>query len=286
MPPPYIEVQITTSEELVEMLIAILSQLGFEGFWEDGTLLKCYISADRWNPALAREVRTTITMMQHVSSTSRPVMTVRIIEDRNWNEEWEKTIKPIHVTDHIVITPTWHEYSPSPGELVLTIDPKMSFGTGYHESTRLVLRLMEKHIRSGSRLLDVGTGTGVLAIAGVKLGAASAVAVDVDSWSHDNAIENARLNHVEDRVQVIMGDLSSVPPGRFGIVVANIQMNVIVPMLRELRNRLETGGVVLLSGLLATDRDEILHRLAEHGFTVREEMRENEWMAVACLPRN
>ena len=157
MPPPYIEVQISSSEELVERLIAVLSQLGFEGFWEDSTLLKCYMSSRRWNPALADEVRTTVTRMQHSSSTPRPVITVRLIEDRNWNEEWEKTITPIHVTDHIIIKPTWQDYSPAPDELLITIDPKMSFGTGYHETTRLALRLMEKHIKTGSRLLDIGT---------------------------------------------------------------------------------------------------------------------------------
>ena len=111
MPASYVEVQLRTSEELVEQLVGILSQLGFEGFWEDGTLLKCYISLSRWTPALKEEVETTVIRMSRSISTARPEVTVRTIDGRNWNEEWEKTIKPIHVTDHIVIKPTWQAYS-------------------------------------------------------------------------------------------------------------------------------------------------------------------------------
>jgi len=281
MPPPYIEIQISAHPELVERLIAIMSQLGFEGFWEDESLLKCYISATRWNPALANEVRTTVTRMQLSSTTPRPVITVRVIEDRNWNEDWETTIAPIRVTDRIVIKPTWQEFSPSPGDLVITIDPKMSFGTGYHESTRLVLRLMEQHLHAGCRLLDVGTGTGILAIAGLKLGATLAVAVDVDEWSYENALENSRLNHVEDSLTVVRGDMMSVAAGSFDLILANIQLNVIAPLLPAMKARMTGAGVLLLSGLLLDDRDDLLGRLSEQGLVIREEMRENEWMAVA-----
>ena len=185
-----VEVQIVADEELVDQLVAILSGLGFEGFWEEGSLLRCYIGSARWSPAMHEEVQSVIHRMTRSSSSASPHVVVNTIENRNWNEEWEKTIKPIQVTDRIIIKPTWHEYEAKPGEIVLTIDPKMSFGTGYHETTRLVLRLMEKHVTAGMSLLDVGTGTGVLAIAGIKFGAASAVGIDVDEWSYINALEN------------------------------------------------------------------------------------------------
>ena len=193
----YVEVEISTNEELVDQLVAILSQIGFEGFWEDGTLLKCYINRNQWSPAMNEGVQTTIDRMVRSSNTTQPIVSVQFIDDRNWNEEWERTIKPIQVTERIVIKPTWHQYDAKPGEIVLTVDPKMSFGTGYHETTRLVLRLMERHIKPGVKLLDVGTGTGVLAIAGIKLGASSGVGVDIDEWSYDNALENVKLNDVD-----------------------------------------------------------------------------------------
>lgn len=277
----YIEVQINADEELVEQLVAILSQLGFEGFWEDGPMLRCYIGIARWSPEMREEVQSVISRMTRSSISPSPQVAFNTIESKNWNEEWEKTIKPIQVTDRIVIRPTWHEYVPTPGQIVITIDPKMSFGTGYHETTRLVLRLMEKYVNAGMSLLDVGTGTGVLAIAGVSLGATSAVGVDVDEWSFDNAVENVRLNHVQDRVRIIHGNLSSVPAGKFDMIVANIQLNVIVPLLSEMKERLSAAGVLILSGLLLPDEEQIVNGLAGLGLKVCEEMKENEWIALA-----
>jgi ribosomal protein L11 methyltransferase len=277
----YVEVQINADEELVEQLVAILSQLGFEGFWEDGPMLRCYIGIARWSPKMREEVQSVISRMTRSSSSPSPQVAISTVENKNWNEEWEKTIKPIQVTDRIVIKPTWHEYVATPGQIVITIDPKMSFGTGYHETTRLVLRLMEKHVHAGMSLLDVGTGTGVLAIAGVSLGAASAVGVDVDEWSFDNAVENVRLNHVQDRVRIIHGNLSSVPAGKFDMLVANIQLNVIVPMLSDMKEKLSVGGVMILSGLLLPDEEQIVNALASLGLNVCEEMKENEWIALA-----
>lgn len=281
MPSSYIEVEITADEELVEQLVGILSQLGFEGFWEDGALLRCYINESRWTAGMLEEVQTTVNRMARSSRTPHPTVIVRNIESKNWNAEWEKTIKPIHVTDRIVITPTWHEYTASLGEIVLTIDPKMSFGTGYHETTRLVLRLMEKYVKSGISLLDIGTGTGVLAIAGVKLGARSATGIDIDEWSTTNAMENVLLNGVEHSVTIHQMELAALPFTTFDMIVANIQLNVIVPLLREMHGRLSIGGVALLSGLLIADRDELTHQLQNHGFSVCEELTENEWIALA-----
>lgn len=282
MPRSYVEVAIRADRQLVEHLIGIMSQLGFEGFWEDELALKCYISAERWNEAMAGELESIARTMARSSSSSLPKISVSVIEDRNWNEAWEKTIQPIHVTDRIVIRPTWQQYDARPDEIVLVIDPKMSFGTGYHETTRLVLRLMEKHVRPGDRVLDIGTGTGVLAIASIKLGAASALGVDVDEWSYSNALENLTLNNVQDSVRILAGDLSSVPSELFNMIIANIQQNVIEPLLGDMYRRLMPGGIIILSGLLIPDRDQMRTALHAAGFEIVEEMVENEWTAFAC----
>ncbi|MBM2846676.1 MAG: ribosomal protein methyltransferase [Bacteroidetes bacterium] len=263
MPRSYVEVAIRADRQLVEHLIGIMSQLGFEGFWEDDVALKCYMSSERWTDTMHGELESIARSMARSSSSPLPKISVNLIEDRNWNEAWEKTIQPIHVTDRIVIRPTWHQYDTRPDEIVLVIDPKMSFGTGYHETTRLVLSLMEKHLQVNSHVLDVGTGTGVLAIAAIKLGASSAVGVDVT-------------------VKIIAGDLSSVPPERFGLIVANIQRNVIEPLLGDMYRRLMPGGIIILSGLLISDRDQMRAALHAAGFEIVEEMVENEWIALAA----
>lgn len=281
----FVEVAITADSRLMEPLVGLLSQLGFEGFWEDGAVLKGYISAGRWDEGMKDEVDSLVRNLVQTSSSPLPHISVHSLEDQNWNEAWEKTIRPIRVTDRIVIRPTWHSYDATPGEIVLTIDPKMSFGTGYHESTRLVLRLLEKHIRPGARVLDVGTGTGVLAIAAIKLGASSAVGVDVDEWSYTNALENARLNAVEDRITIQAGHLSDAPSGMFDMILANIQWNVIAPLLGEMDHRLSPGGSLILSGLLLADREDICSAVDAAHLTIIEEMVENEWIAFMCQAR-
>src|SRR5512143_259052 len=214
----FVEVDIAADPTLAENLLAVFSQLGFEGFWEDEGTLRCYISAHRWNPGLLEEIQSTAALVARSSSSPSPLIRIRLLENRNWNEEWEKSIRPIRVTDRIVIRPSWQPFIPLHGDLVLTIDPKMSFGTGYRATTRLVLRLMENAVRPGSTMLDVGTGTGVLAIAGVMLGCESAVACDIDEWSYENARENAGVNGVADRVTLIHGDISLAPRIPFDLV--------------------------------------------------------------------
>jgi ribosomal protein L11 methyltransferase len=280
----YVELAVSADAALTEQLVALFSQLGIEGFWEDEGVLRCYISEDRWSASLLEEFRDTAGLIARSSQSAAPAISVRRFEGKNWNEEWERTIRPIRVGTRFVITPTWHTYTPSSDDIVLTIDPKMSFGTGYHETTRLVLQLMEKHLRPGIRLLDVGTGTGVLAIAGIRLGAVSAVGVDVDEWSFENAQENVRLNGVEHRVTILLGGIEQAISGEFDMIVANIQRSVIVPLLGEMQERITGDGTLILSGLLVQDREAILTALRDSGFRANDELTENEWIALAASP--
>jgi ribosomal protein L11 methyltransferase len=215
------------------------------------------------------------------SRTAAPTVHVRTIEEENWNARWEATIKPIHVTDRIVIAPTWAQYTPEPHEILILIDPKMSFGTGYHESTRLALLLLQRHIRHRPAVLDVGTGTGVLAVAAVKLGARSALGVDTDEWAYLNAIENVALNGVRDAVHILRGDLTAAPASEFDLIICNIQRNIIETMLVELKNRLAHGGTVILSGLLQADGASIHQSLRAVELRAVEELVDNEWLALA-----
>jgi ribosomal protein L11 methyltransferase len=266
--------------ELIDILSGIFAQLGFEGFWEDDNILRCYVRKSRWTPEMLDEVKTIVRRMARQSNTPDASIVAREIDDRNWNAEWEKSLQPLQVSNRIVIAPSWSTYNVHPGQLLITVDPKMSFGTGYHESTRLCLRLMEKHLKTGAAVLDVGTGTGILAIAAVMLGGRSAVGIDIDDWSYRNALENVRLNHVEDEVHIIHGEVSSLSMERYDMIVANIQLSVIAVLFPEILKRLKPAGMMLLSGLLFEDRENTLHLLSEGGVTILEELKENEWMAI------
>jgi ribosomal protein L11 methyltransferase len=277
----YVEVAIGADAELSEKLTGVLSQLGFEGFWEAEGSLRGYISAGRCTPALLDEIRSVVALVARSSSSPLPAMQVTPIADQNWNAEWEKTITPIRVTDRLIVTPSWHSLPEAPGEIVLTIDPKMSFGTGYHETTRLMLRLLEPRVREGMNVLDVGTGTGILAIAALRLGARHAVGCDVDPWSYENARENAAVNGVAGRCAILAGEIGATPEGPYDLVLANIQLNIIGPILGELKRRCAPGGALLLAGLLLQDEEEIRALLAQEKLEITERSVENEWLALA-----
>lgn len=282
MPRPHIELKVGAETAAFDTITGALSIEGFDGFWEDGTSLRAYIPEDRWRPDRLEEIRRTLTGITDDLSLPPPSLTLTPIAYQNWNRAWEETVRPIRVTGRIVVAPTWDPFQGGPSDIVLTIDPKMSFGTGYHESTRLMLALLEGHLTAGARVLDAGTGTGILAIAALKLGAASAIGFDIDEWSFENAIENGRLNGVSSRFAVRRGDLGAVPESGFDIIAANIQKNVIEEMLPGLVARLAPGGTILLSGLLAADRDAMASTLAHEGLAAAEERAEEEWIAFAA----
>jgi ribosomal protein L11 methyltransferase len=281
MPATYIEVEITGDPALFENLIALLGDKGYDGFWEEESRLRGYIRSGQWNRDKMAELETIATSLARNLALPPATITTRLIEDQNWNALWEASITPVQVSDHIVVAPTWHPYPATPGMIVLTIDPKMSFGTGHHETTRLMMRLLERHIKAGDRMLDVGTGTGILAIAGVKLGAASAMGLDNDEWSYANARENVNLNLASGQVSVVLGEITALPADRFDLIAANIQRNVIEQILSEMTGRMNPGGRLLLSGLLESDRLPIRDALARQGLEILEELGEKEWAAFA-----
>ena len=281
MPRAHLELAIGTETAAFDMITGALSIEGFEGFWEDGKILRAYIAEERWQPERLDGLRMNLVRITSDLALPPPAITLTPVADQNWNQTWEETIRPIRVTERIVITPTWHHFPAGPGDIVLTIDPKMSFGTGYHESTRLMLVLLERHLTAGARVLDAGTGTGILAIAALKLGAASALGFDIDEWSYANAVENARLNGVSGLFTVRQCDLPSVTESGFDLIAANIQKNVIETMLPGLVSRLGPAGTLLVSGLLTGDRDSILASLTGAGLVIADERREGEWIACA-----
>ncbi|HUI11553.1 MAG TPA: 50S ribosomal protein L11 methyltransferase [Bacteroidota bacterium] len=278
----HVEIAVGVDPGAFEIIIGALTAEGFEGFWEDGNVLRAYISRERWDASRLDSLRTMIGELAARLAIPPPSLALTIIPEENWNRTWEETIRPLRVSDRIVIAPTWHPYRAAPGDIVITIDPKMSFGTGYHETTRLMVRLVERHARPGIRVLDAGTGTGIIAIAALRLGAKGAVGFDTDEWAFANARENALLNGVADRFTVIHGALDVVPPGAFELVAANIQKNVIEEMLPGLISRLAPGGTLLVSGLLSTDDGAMRGILRRAGLIVGESTTEAEWVAYAA----
>lgn len=203
--------------------------------------------------------------------------TVEHIVGDEWKERWKEFFKPTRIGRRLVVRPSWEPFSPEVGDVVITLDPGQAFGTGTHESTRLVLAEVDALVSGGERVLDVGCGSGILSIAALLLGASEAVAVDVDPIAVQVTDENAAHNAVADRLRASTTDVGEIE-GSFELVLANIQSGVLVPMAEALMSRLKAGGHLVLSGLLAPESQEI--RAAFGALSFVREAREGEWIAL------
>ena len=270
---PTVRLTLTVPDGHRETLVAELSEWGFDAFEERDDALLAYAPARAWTDT-AREA-----VAGWLDAVGAPPPVDEVLPEQNWNAAWEASIQPLAV-GAFVVAPTWAEAPDLDGRTRLTIDPKMAFGTGYHETTRIVLRLVPGAVGAMPvpSVLDVGTGTGVLAIAALKLAAkATAVGVDIDPWSATNATENAALNGVADRFAVREGSIEAVPESGFGLVVANIIRSIVEPMYPDLVAKRAPGAPLVLSGLLVTERDAAVAQLGALGLALVEEASENEW---------
>ncbi len=271
--PDTLRLTLALPDDVREPLIADLADLGFDAFEETAEAVVAYAPAPRWD-GTAREA---VAALLRQYGLDGDALAEEVVPDRDWNAQWEASLAPIEAGP-FVVAPSWTEVPPDlAAARVLRIDPKMAFGTGYHETTRIVLRLLADVVPQGGRVLDVGTGTGVLAIAALRLGAAWAVGVDVDPWSVTNGRDNAALNGVGDAFDVREGSVEVVPETEFDLVVANIIRSILEPLLPLLADKATSQAPLVLSGLLTTERDHTIGVLDGLGYGVRAEASENEW---------
>ncbi len=203
------------------------------------------------------------------------------VHEEDWANNWKKYFKPFRVGERLVVKPSWETWEAHPGDLIIRIDPGMAFGTGTHETTALCIRLIEKYYQGGS-LLDVGTGSGILAIASALLGADDVLAVDIDEDAVRVAKENVSLNGLDERITVRKGDLLKGLDRRFRFAVANILAPVICMLAAPLRDHLEPDGLFVCSGIIRPSRDDVYAALTAAGYTVLEEAAQGDWCAFVA----
>ena len=211
-----------------------------------------------------------------------PEPTYRRIAEADWAEAWKRHLRILHVGQRIVIRPSWLDYDPQEGEVVIVLDPGMAFGTGLHPTTQMCLMALEEHVRPGMSLLDLGTGSGILAIAGAKLGASRVLALDTDPQAVEVARENVRRNGVMGQVIVMEGSLDQAD-GRFDVVAVNILAKVIVEMLAQgLAARLMPEGRLILAGLIADQEAEVTAALRQVGLEPIGRRQIDDWVGLVA----
>lgn len=255
-----------------EVLIAELSDLGFDSFVQNEDGISAY-------GAVNLQVDTI------VASTSLPTSDfvefsyeTKIIEHQNWNENWEKDFQPVFVDDVLTILAPFHEVNQGEGMKVV-IQPQMSFGTGHHQTTWMMSKALFDLNSIPENVLDMGTGTGVLAIVAEKLGAKNILAIDIEEWSAENAKENAQRNNCQ-KIDCIWGDIDKIEGKTFGLILANINKNVLKKQMEQYSKAIELNGTLLLSGFFQTDVPEMIEFCEQYSFNYHSVYKKDEW---ACL---
>ncbi len=274
----YKEFVVSSEPFIPEIISSVLWQLEITGVSEEVNCIKVFAegSSTLSTEDLSNELEKLVVQKVLLNY----IVEENLIEDKNWNEEWEKSLNIIKVSDRIVVKPTFREYSKAAGEIVINIVPKMSFGTGEHQTTKLVIQLLEKYLEPGARLLDVGSGTGILSIVAVKLGAKSAVAVDNDEWCFENGNENCALNGVEEKIKIVLGEIKDIHENDFDLITANIQKNILILIAEEIKLKMNKKGMVILSGLLMNDEEDIVQAYMKFGFELVEKKQMDEWISL------
>jgi ribosomal protein L11 methyltransferase len=274
--------------DLREVLGEGLLALGGLSVLDEGEQLTTYLPPPDDPDAYLREAERFLA--EWLMEDLAPILSWRWQASEDWEREWKRGLAPRRVSERLVVKPSWTEWEAAEGEVVLEIDPEMAFGTGEHATTRGCLRLLDRHLRAGDRVLDVGSGSAILAIAAARLGASDVLAVEYDPDANLNALDNIRRNRAEGRVRLLerMADeelLRSL--GRFDLVVANILSGVIRPLLPAFQQALggSPAGRLLVSGILQTESPAVLADAGRAGFRLLEVDEEEEWWSAVLAPQ-
>lgn len=296
----WIQLKVTAKTEDLEIVSAVMSMVATSQMIEDfsdvstdgmyGALLDdSILNADKTKGAVSvflpasqnlTEAKDFVSGRLTAAGVAHTIETVGCREE-DWAASWKKYYHPVHV-GRIVVVPAWEDYTPAPDEIPVTMDPGMAFGTGTHETTRLVISMMQKYMHKGDRMLDVGTGSGILAICGAKLGASLVRAYDIDPVAVRVARENIAAAGVS--VECDTSDLLAgvkAAPGGYQLITANIVADIIIRMNPDVGRFMADGGVLIASGIICPRRAEVEASFAACGLEVFDELVENDWCALA-----
>lgn len=265
-------IELETMQPFADILVARLNEINYETFSLEENILKCYIKTS------VIQKNDTIDIILSLSQQTKINYSFKDIEKKNWNANWEQSFSPVKINSHCIIRADFHKEDKNiKHEIIIT--PKMSFGTGHHETTFLMLKEIFNINVSKLNILDMGSGTGVLSILSSKLGAKTILAIDIDEWAYENSIENSLLNNTNN-IKFLKGDISLIENKNFDCVLANINRNIILRDLVKYYKLLINGGKLLISGFLVEDFDLVYKKINKIGFKLINKKNKNKWLML------
>jgi ribosomal protein L11 methyltransferase len=285
----WLEVSVTVENEAAEVVAEVLSRYVYRGVaieagpegWNAGpVVVRAYLPADDQLQATKRRIEEALWHLGQIRPIPAP--TFRPVAEEDWAEAWKERLDVLRIGQHVVIRPSWREYVPEPEDVVVQLDPGMAFGTGLHPTTQMCLAALEELTRPETTVLDLGTGSGILAIAAARLGAGRVLAVDNDPVAVKTARGNVVSNGVQGTVSVVYGSLADVP-GSYDLVVVNILARVIVEMMQEgLANRVRPGGRLITAGIIADQEPEVVAALEQKRLALVERRQTGDWVCLVA----
>lgn len=277
----YIEIIVTTPEESQDALINKMSEMGAIGFVEQDGGLIGYFEPKQSPAEICDELSRFRSVLEASDLDASFSLSHSVLPEKDWNEIWKKNFTPIDVGDNLTIIPSWLQSETN--RIPIIIDPGMVFGTGHHETTRTCLSMIEKiaRVTSKRRFLDIGTGTGILAIGASRLGFEQVTAVDIDPLAVDAARRNAVANGLTN-IEVLEGTIQAVS-ARFDVITANLLVEILTGIAPELSDRLEPGGRAILSGLLIGQEEDVIREMASSGLTFQEKIIDGKWVSLVMV---
>ena len=263
-------------------LLSRLDDATLQGAWENDGEVHLYWAEDQWNEDRFSALRAALADL--LVSSQEPSLSVTPVPAQDWNEAWARSVKPLRI-GRFVIRPSWDPVMLGPRDLEIILDPKQAFGTGHHATTRMLLEWLHEDIRGGEQILDVGTGSAILAMAAVKLGAASAVGVEIDPVAADCAREYVELNHLADRIEIVTGTLTAVPQQQStpDLVLANLDRQTVLSLAEDLATLTRRGAPIVVSGILSEQQAEIVERFSDFGLVCSKQREDEGWVALTFL---
>ncbi|MGL4629852.1 MAG: 50S ribosomal protein L11 methyltransferase [Leadbetterella sp.] len=267
----FIEIDVNVSPEFSEIILAELAEIGFDSFMESNSGILGYIEEENLNDVELKHI------FESYASKTSLFYSLKKVEKQNWNEEWESSFQPIDVDGKIYVRATFHEAKNNPIDIIIT--PKMSFGTGHHETTYQVMQLQLLYDHKEKSVLDVGTGTGILAILASKLGSNKIHAFDIDDWSVENTIENIELNHSKN-ISVSKGTIKDQIKEKYDIVLANINRNILLDEMNSYVDFMKPNGKLFVSGFYDLDAQDIINHAGRLNLRLLQQSTRNQWAAL------